>query len=700
MALLAGARRAMLEFLGFFNWRMAACYYWDRELKSGTVNLLNGYKLDSYAKRGLLTHLARDWKEINIPFLLGNDVPVLYPWTAKEEVDLRFACLAPSIFRGGPLPDHLVRDTDFNTIFQYSYYLEELNESYHPAGTPPVIPKDMPAFLKDFRTWTIRSIPTKKEKASCRKLYHYGISGGKVIFWRYRPLASSLEDRMRERSRGGRSEDDFLSDDDEEEAEMETLSQVREQYKGVCAPRPGEKFDTEDGRQSPSSQVWRTAREAVERVARLLRENVSDSMDVDGPEASTSLVIPSAPTSVEGSNSSFPSSFTPPPSTKYGSESSRFTLSSGSSQLTTTASKAAGYAPAPSLLDRIALPGNYPRVSVTHKKGKLVDRLDKLVAPESEPAHSHDAPKPTLEQRLGMDREPSRSSSQQRPRGRSSSPRRARSGATLAEDDSRRGETRLDTRIRSPVRRPRAYTPVSTEEGNRIDKWTDEASHLLTTFHFVQMQEEHRWNPEFLDHAVLIMEDRIARVRLRLLACYTGTKTAAELLDLALMRCLPFRLAIPIAAVPRFRERKLAPTERALAESYYPRRKWNGEGFAEHYGARFLDMLRRPHVRRVASMGSSLAWLAWKNGGTVIQDFMNGPSIQVTQYGRGWSDGREENPLFITSDELSANDLDVLLGHVWEGQTERWVWPPEHILWEYCDFYSGEMTLDLDRCLL
>ncbi|KAK7045041.1 hypothetical protein R3P38DRAFT_2442814, partial [Favolaschia claudopus] len=97
MALVATARRAMLDYLGFFNWRMAACFQWDRDLKRDTITLLTGYALWKFEKRGILTHLARDWKELNISFLLANNVPVLYPWTAKEEVDARFACLAPSI---------------------------------------------------------------------------------------------------------------------------------------------------------------------------------------------------------------------------------------------------------------------------------------------------------------------------------------------------------------------------------------------------------------------------------------------------------------------------------------------------------------------------------------------------------------------------------------------------------------------------
>ncbi|KAK7033891.1 hypothetical protein R3P38DRAFT_2411638, partial [Favolaschia claudopus] len=238
--------------------------------------------------------------------------------------------------------------------------------------------------------------------------------------------------------------------------------------------------------------------------------------------------------------------------------------------------------------------------------------------------------------------------------------------------------------------------------------WADQALHLMQTENFVGFSKDQQWRAEFLDHAYLIAESANARVRLRLIACYAGCKTVASLLDLALIRCIPFRLAIPLDSVRLFRESRLAPTERVLSESYYPVGSGsspleygrNGQGFSERYGVRFMDLLRRPHLRRIASMGSVFAWLAWKNGDDLIQDFMNGPSIQVTQYGRGWSDGREANPLFITSDELSPNDLDVLLGHVWDNETERWVWPSEELLWEYCEFYNGEMTDELDRCLL
>ncbi|KAK7035664.1 hypothetical protein R3P38DRAFT_2517889 [Favolaschia claudopus] len=580
MALVAGARRAMLDYLGFFNWRMAACYHWDRELKKDTIKLMNGYQLDRFKKRGVLVHLARDWKELNIPLLLTNDVPVLYPWTAKEETDLRFACLAPSIlaaFRERRLtlgeagaehfPDDLLRDSDFTRIFQYSYFLEELNEPYaKPLGSKTVIPKDMPAFLKDFRSWTIRSVLTKKERTSCKKLFHYTITGGKVVFWRFRPITSSPEDRRRSRSVTIQEEEDFLSDDDDSEDEMDTLSQIREQFKGVCAPRPGEKFDLEDGRQTNKPYF---GNECFER-----------------------------------SNSRVPA------------------------------------------------------------RG--------------------------------------------RPRGRSTSPRASSSRISNSGNDTRDPPGRVEVRARSPFSRLEVQIPLSREEAARIDRWADQSHALMEKINWVELSKEQQWRKGFLDHAYLLVESPNARVRLRLFACYNAAKTVAAILDFALIRCIPFRLAIPIASVPHFRESNLAPTERALAENYYQVGSGslpleygrNGEGFAERYGIRFLDLLRRPHMRRIVSMGGTLAWLAWKSGGSLIQDFMNGPSIQVTQYGRGWSDGREENPLFVTSDELSPNDLDVLLGHVWDGTIERWVWPTEDLLREYCDFYQGEMTAELDRCLL
>ncbi|KAK6966538.1 hypothetical protein R3P38DRAFT_2590666 [Favolaschia claudopus] len=560
---------------------MTACFQWDRELKNDTVRLLNGYQLERFDKRGILAHLARDWRELSIHFLLSQNVPLLYPWTAKEEVDLRFACLAPSILaafkerrlnlgneEAERLPDDIASDPGFHQVFQYSYFLEEQGENYSkPKGGKLTIPKNALAFMKDFRTWSIRPVSTKKERASYLKLYHFGFIDGKAIFWRFRPLALSLEE-----------------------------------------------------------------------LARLMRENIAASMDVDSVGSASILTFPSAP---EGSVISFPSSFTLPPSSSSGRESDQGSPSVKSSQLTETVSGKEGMAPPPS------------------------------------------------------------------PRGRSASPRASTSRGGAARGEQQDSARHPPPRDRSPTPRLNVHVLLSKEEGLRIDAWTDQVLHVMEDQHFAELQKNHLWKPEFLDHAFLLLDTPNARVRFRLLACYSGAKTIGAILNFALLRCIPFRLAVPISSVPVFREARLAPAERALAESYYPVGSGsvpleygrNGEGFSERYAVRFLDLLKRPHVRRIASMGGALAWLAWKSGDHLVQDFMNGPSIQVTQYGRGWSDGREANPLFITSDELSPNDLDVLLGHVWDGTTERWVWPSEAILWEYCSFYSGEMTEELDRCL-
>ncbi|KAJ6449627.1 hypothetical protein C8R47DRAFT_999131 [Mycena vitilis] len=221
------------------------------------------------------------------------------------------------------------------------------------------------------------------------------------------------------------------------------------------------------------------------------------------------------------------------------------------------------------------------------------------------------------------------------------------------------------------------------------------------------MPDDLRWDTKFLDHAYLLIETPGVEVRLRYLACASGAESAAEVLDLALSRCLPFKLAIRQSAVDLFRERALSSAERSVALAYFPvgsgeaplQYGRGGPEFANEYNRRFLDLMRRPHMRRLASMGGVFGWIAWKTELGLVSDFMKGPSIQVTQFNRGWNDGHQDDPLFVTCDEISFRDQETILGHVRDGQTERWVWPTESILLELCDHYSGEMTPDVDACL-
>lgn len=52
--------------------------------------------LEKLAKHGVIIKPFEDWRGINIPALVGNDVPVFYQWDFAEYTDRRFGRLDPA----------------------------------------------------------------------------------------------------------------------------------------------------------------------------------------------------------------------------------------------------------------------------------------------------------------------------------------------------------------------------------------------------------------------------------------------------------------------------------------------------------------------------------------------------------------------------------------------------------------------------
>ncbi|KAJ6504298.1 hypothetical protein C8R47DRAFT_1210364 [Mycena vitilis] len=690
----AAARRNMLDHIAFLNWRTSTCTEWDRELKADTSRAVEGYNLDGYKKRGVLINLARDWREISIQTLLKHEIPVLYPWTEKEEVDARFACLAPEILSafkakcvaaGGQdkvqFSDSIVNSPGFKQLISYSLFMDNPPTDYtRPSGAPTVVPKKASVRIIDFPAWGSRDVPTRKLTKRYLEMYHFGTFGKIVVFWRHRPLTATSDQHALDDS-----DDEESSREDGAVDDTEALMFIREQYKGSCAPRPGQVYDPETGfpkvkayagtdalrrysadldRAILSATGGPQAREAVQAIARMMREDSveQDAMEVDSEERATSDEL------LDGIESQLPGT----PLFRFGQGSNK---PSNVPVPSTTTEVDPPSAKQPALLARLSAPGNFP---------------PKVLQP------------PSLASRMNVDPPTGPRADRFKASGRSHSASAGPSRRRSASPPPRRQD--LPPRPRTPEG---GFRQPTQKEAARLNEWLQGSSRLVHDITFVSVPEGVKWDTKFLDHAHLLIETPGVEARLRYLACASGAETLAEVLDLAVTRCLPFKLAISQSAVGLFRERVLSSAERSLALSYFPvgsgeaplQYGRGGAEFANEYNRRFMDMIRRPHMRRLASMGGVFAWIAWRTEIGLVSDFMLGPSIQVTQFGRGWNDGHRDDPLFVTCDELSFRDQETLLGHVRDGQTERWVWPTEALLLELCSHYSGEMTPEVDISL-
>ncbi|KAJ7446941.1 hypothetical protein B0H11DRAFT_2248709 [Mycena galericulata] len=712
--LAATAKRAALEHLGFLYWRVSTDESWKNGLTAETIATIEAFDLLTYEKRGVLLNLSRDWHGMNIPVLLRHEVPILFPWTIREEMEYRFGCLAPSILAayqakclevGGEkelkLSDNLSRSASYLAICRYSVFLDDPQNEYQvPASANLVIPRKGDKRMIDFPGWAWRPVPSRRWVKFYKQRFHYQVVNGITTFWRFRPLPKAKEEQEREED-----DDDSYSEgedwNDAEEADLEDLDSeytIREIFKGRCAPRPGQQFHPETGEQtarpysgntclekyaadlngrippSSSSQAFRGAKEAVEDVARQIREDVptdanGDEMDID---ASTPPPVSTAEADVSG-------------------VSSIQDVSSVSSITITETSSTHN----PSLLERLSDAGNFPPLP---KVGKAVAPRWQGRAPPTEPRRHREYQHP---------KQRSVSSSQRRGRSSSPPPRFSRDRRSPSRQGSPRKDTGYPRRPRTPSP-PGGYHKPTELQATRLEAWVQSAARLAGSYTFRKMPDEYRWNRKFLDHAVLLLPNADARVRLRFLACALKVTTVGEVLDQALLRGIPFRLAIPESSLPEFRtESNVSAATRILAKSQYemgpPEAPLTmgrgGAEFALSYTKRFNRVLGTPHARCIVAMGGIFTWLAWMYEDKLIESYMSGPSVQVVRFGRGWTDGHEEHPLYITHDQLYPHEIEDILGHVVDGQTDRWVWPTPELLLELHDHYSGEITSDLNDAL-
>ncbi|KAJ7430988.1 hypothetical protein B0H11DRAFT_2262701 [Mycena galericulata] len=642
--LAATAKRAALEHLGFLYWRVSTDESWKNGLTAETIATIEAFDLLTYEKRGVLLNLSRDWHGMNIPVLLRHEVPILFPWTIREEMEYRFGCLAPSILAAyqAKMP---------GTICRYSVFLDDPQNEYQvPASANLVIPRKGDKRMIDFPGWAWRPVPSRRWVKFYKQRFHYQVVNGITTFWRFRPLPKAKEEQEREED-----DDDSYSEgedwNDAEEADLEDLDSeytIREIFKGRCAPRPGQQFHPETGEQtarpysgntclekyaadlngrippSSSSQAFRGAKEAVEDVARQIREDVptdanGDEMDID---ASTPPPVSTAEADVSGVSSIQDVSSTP--------EISHLCRKSG--KLWRQGGKAELLPRSQGGIGSINIPNKDPCLHLSVEAARALLLLASAVTAVHPPDRVH--------------------------------------------------QGRIRDILDGRGRRLR-------QEATRLEAWVQSAARLAGSYTFRKMPDEYRWNRKFLDHAVLLLPNADARVRLRFLACALKVTTVGEVLDQALLRGIPFRLAIPESSLPEFRtESNVSAATRILAKSQYemgpPEAPLTmgrgGAEFALSYTKRFNRVLGTPHARCIVAMGGIFTWLAWMYEDKLIESYMSGPSVQVVRFGRGWTDGHEEHPLYITHDQLYPHEIEDILGHL-------------H------DHYSGEITSDLNDAL-
>ena len=217
------------------------------------------------------------------------------------------------------------------------------------------------------------------------------------------------------------------------------------------------------------------------------------------------------------------------------------------------------------------------------------------------------------------------------------------------------------------------------------------------------------WNTEFLETAFIFVPDIESEARMRYWAnCWDTIATSHRLLTIAIEHGLRFYLALPQDRVRQFRPLIVDDLDRSSASSLYSAGFQeqtltptdNTATFCSSYLAKMNDILRRPHARAFIAEGGQVSWIARRWTGTrLVEEFMSGPSIQITIHNRGFYDSASEDASYMAHDIVSEQEKDLLLGYCpgTNGCLGRWLFPPMDIFNDNFELWTGEWNAALDH---
>ena len=205
------------------------------------------------------------------------------------------------------------------------------------------------------------------------------------------------------------------------------------------------------------------------------------------------------------------------------------------------------------------------------------------------------------------------------------------------------------------------------------------------------------WNDDFLDVGYLLLRDEGAQARLHYWgACLPDCSSLGMLLYRAVRWGIPFKIGVKVEDFHRFRPENVSDTDRLVGKpssAVEPPFAYTAQGALKaYYMSRVNDIIRRPHTRVLIGMGGPEAWLGRKWGGSeLVAQFMEGPSPDVFLHRRGNIDSDDEHPMFLYTDEMTPQEIDILFGCIRsDGDKDRSLYPSKDVLDKGCFFWTGE----------
>ena len=206
------------------------------------------------------------------------------------------------------------------------------------------------------------------------------------------------------------------------------------------------------------------------------------------------------------------------------------------------------------------------------------------------------------------------------------------------------------------------------------------------------------WNPSFIDEGVILFPTQL---RLRYWAiCSASMVRMRHILDFTISRGMKFIIATPFDALPRFHQLEKPSMSDLTKQTYdtgfqegplmYSK---GGSAFMDQYLRKLADILRRPQARAVIVMRGPMSWITCFYGGTcLVEEYMDGPSSQVTVHHRGRVVAAPFLDMPVFHDQLSKQEVELIHRYIplRSPNEDRWAFPTSELIEEFPNHWHGE----------